>query len=81
MGFHSHGCTPISGWFVVCRENPIYKWMITRGSPICGTPIQMWEKKHVAFLFNDLKMVGFLHLISLQKGKWGYDVIQHDCIY
>ena len=28
-GFHSHGGTPIAGWF---RENPIYKWMMTGGS-------------------------------------------------
>ena len=35
-GFH-HGGTPYS-WMVFVRENPIYKWMMTGGSPICGHP-------------------------------------------
>ena len=34
-GFHSHGCTPIAGWFI--RENPSYKWMIS-GSPHLWKP-------------------------------------------
>ena len=29
-GFHSHGDTPIAGWFI--RENPNLKWMMTRGT-------------------------------------------------
>ena len=35
-GFHSHGGTPIAGWFI--RENPNLKWMITRATPISGNP-------------------------------------------
>ena len=31
-GFHSHGGTPIAGWFI--RENPNLKWMMTRGTPV-----------------------------------------------
>ena len=30
-GFLSHGGTPIAGLFI--RENPMWKWMITRGTP------------------------------------------------
>ena len=30
--FHSHGDTPIAGWFI--RENPLNKWMITIGVPL-----------------------------------------------
>ena len=33
-GFHSHGGT--QKWMVDCMENPIWKWMITRGTPISG---------------------------------------------
>ena len=29
--FHSHGGTPIAGWFI---ENPKHKWLITAGTPI-----------------------------------------------
>ena len=32
-GFHSHGGTPIYGWFV--RKIPL-KWMMTGGTPISG---------------------------------------------
>ena len=32
-GFHSNGGTPNS-WMAFVRENPIYKWMMTRGSPM-----------------------------------------------
>ena len=28
--------TPIAGWFIL--ENPIYRWMITGGTPILGNP-------------------------------------------
>ena len=31
-GFHSHGGSPIAGWMIYFMENPIYKWMTTRGS-------------------------------------------------
>ena len=41
-GFHSHGGTPIAGWFR--REIPNLKWMWTGGSPsFQGTTI-WWEK-------------------------------------
>ena len=33
-GFHSHGATPNNSWMVFVRENPIYKWMRTRATPI-----------------------------------------------
>ena len=33
-GFHSHGATPIAGWFVV--EIPFLKWMMTGGTPNLG---------------------------------------------
>ena len=36
MGFHKWG-TPHS-WMVKKIENPIYKWMMTGGSPILGNP-------------------------------------------
>ena len=26
-----------NGWFIVYRENAIYKWMMTRSTPILGT--------------------------------------------
>ena len=35
-GFHSHGGTPIAGWFVM--EKIPMKWMMTRGTPILGNP-------------------------------------------
>ena len=33
-GFHSHGDTPMAGWFM--RENPKITWMITAGTNISG---------------------------------------------
>jgi len=36
MAVSINGGTPIAGWFAV--ENPIYKWMITGGTPILGNP-------------------------------------------
>ena len=33
-GFHSHGDTPMAGWFM--RENPNFTWMITEGTNISG---------------------------------------------
>ena len=35
-GFHSHGGSPIAGWFISWKILP--KWMITRGTPIYGNP-------------------------------------------
>ena len=35
--FHSHGGTPIAGWFM---KNPIYKWMITIASTTAVPPFQ-----------------------------------------
>ena len=34
LGVSINGGTPIAGWLI--RENPIYKLMITRGTPISG---------------------------------------------
>ena len=34
--FHSHGGTPIAGWFI--RGNAIQIWMMTGGTPIFGIP-------------------------------------------
>ena len=36
------GGTPIAGWFM--RENTMYKWMITRGTPISGNHIVVGVK-------------------------------------
>ena len=36
MGLHSPVAT--SKWMVYFRENTIYKWMMTRGTPISGNP-------------------------------------------
>ena len=33
-GVHSHGGTPIAGWFT--RETPYLEWMMTGGTPISG---------------------------------------------
>ena len=38
-GFHSHGGTPIAGWFI--RENPNLKWMMT-GVPLFKET-SMWK--------------------------------------
>ena len=35
-GFHSHGGTPIAGWFI--RENPMKIRMMNGGTPILGNP-------------------------------------------
>ena len=46
-GFHSHGGTPIAGWF---SENPIKKWMMTRGTSILGNPhIPRYSRKKKLF--------------------------------
>ena len=36
MDVSINGGTPRNGWFRITRENPIYKWMMTRGTPISG---------------------------------------------
>ena len=40
-GFSINGGSPI-GWLVFVRENPIYKWMMTGGTPIYGKPHMLW---------------------------------------
>ena len=41
--FHK-GSTPIAGWFT--KENPIYKWIMSGGSPISGNPI--WTNRETS---------------------------------
>ena len=44
MGVSINGGTPIAGWFI--RENPIYKWMMTGGTPISGN-LHIAEDDHM----------------------------------
>ena len=46
VGFHSHGGYPIAGWFI--GENPIYKWMITGGTPMTSEST-MYFMEHAWF--------------------------------
>ena len=50
-GFHSHGATPIAGWFV--RENPIYKWMIWGQPYFRKPPYPIVAIKWVNIIFLD----------------------------
>ena len=55
-GFHSHGGTQ-NGWFT--RENPIYRLMMTGGTPILGNLQMEFDKK-----------MGFGWIYAMQNGKW-----------
>ena len=40
-GGSENGGTPIAGWFI--RNNPIYKWMMTGGTPFWANPYRFWK--------------------------------------
>ena len=41
LGVSINGISPIAGWFI--RENPIYKWMMTRGTPMTQETSNSWH--------------------------------------
>ena len=71
-GFHGHGGTP--KWMVYWLENPIYKWMITRGTPILGNlhfhmvPWKATEQKH----HKPLDIFDSHRWNCHFKGRWWY---------
>ena len=54
-GFHSHGGTPIAGWFT--RKNPDLKWMMTRGTPILGSAQIYWAKMGLSGMLKGFSMI------------------------
>jgi hypothetical protein len=57
-GFHTWGYP--NSWMVFVRENPIYKWMMTGGTPILGNP-HIAKPQKDARCFQDGSLMIFKH--------------------
>ena len=76
--FHSHGGTPIAGWFL--RENPMkipWKWMMTGGTPMAMETPKWWStikffcEACCEVATSCLQTSGWMHHVNFCRGQWG----------